>query len=35
MAVLMDAVTDVQGLFISRGISNKIMEMCCLWLCNK
>ena len=32
MAVLIDAVTDVEELFISRRISNEIMEMCCLWL---
>lgn len=32
MAVLIDAVTGIEELFISRGISNKIMEMCCFWL---
>ena len=32
MAVLIDADTGIEELFISRGISIKIMEMCCLWL---
>lgn len=31
MAVLIDAATGIEELLF-QGISNKIMEMCCLWL---